>query len=299
MALFLVCAMPLELNIYLLLQGDKENHVASIHPVKMLYIWPYFMFFSFPLLYPYLMNGIIPQGILPKTLRRDSRWPQLPRLTLQSFSIVLMLVVVHFNTTVHPFTLADNRHYMFYVFRLLLHHRLVKYALVPVYFYCAWATIAAFGGINDAADTPVTRTTPNQDDLHDRPAPLAEADQSVGVRTSFFLIWFSATTLSLITAPLVEPRYFIIPWLIWRLHVHSPLTTPNTREAGGRNDTDQKGSLSLFDRAIRSFINSNHQNRLAFETAWFLFINWATTYIFLNWGFEWPQEPGQVQRFMW
>jgi alpha-1,2-glucosyltransferase len=35
------------------------------------------------------------------------------------------------------------------------------------------------------------------------------------------------------------------------------------------------------------------------ETFWFLLINTVTGYVFLYRGFEWPQEPGKVQRFMW
>lgn len=272
--------------------------MASIHPIKMLYIWPYFMFFSFPLLYSSIVIGLVPQDFLPRALRHGVKWPKRPRLIPQLLSIVLMLATVQFNTTVHPFTLADNRHYMFYVFRLLLRNRLIRYAVVPVYYYCAWATIAAFGGMNQCAVTSACATpdsTRVQDDLHDRSARLVEPKPSGGMRISFFLMWSLATSLSLITAPLVEPRYFIVPWLFWRLHVYSPLTKSSVSEAKNGNDAIP----IMSDRAIRSFIYPNYEFRLGLETAWFLFINWATAYVFLYWGFEWPQEPGKVQRFMW
>ena len=266
----------------------------------MLYIWPYFMFFSFPLLYPYLISGLIPRSIIPRNLR-SARFPRPSRLSLQLFSIISMLVVVHLNTTVHPFTLADNRHYMFYVFRLLLRHRLIKYAVVPVYFYCAYATMAAFGGVLDAQEngSQNSDSIQTQRKLRSKLLPPAKAHPSGGSRISFVLFWSCATTLSLVTAPLVEPRYFIIPWLVWRLHVHYPSTKSRPTQAKRKGEGKQKGFFSTLDRVIHSCVYANYGHRLWLESAWFLFINWATTYIFLYWGFEWPQEPGKVQRFMW
>ncbi len=277
--------------------------MASIHPVKMLYIWPYFMFFSIPLLYPYLISGLIPRGMLPRASRTRAKVAELPRLFLQLSSIILMLVVVHLNTTVHPFTLADNRHYVFYVFRILLRHRLIKYAAAPVYFYCAWATIAALGGLSDAQGNSGPRTRDLiqiKDNLRWKLPPPLEADAPGGMRISFVLVWLLATTLSLVTAPLVEPRYFIVPWLFWRLHVHRPCTRRTAEQAGKKSDARKnKDIFSFLDSAMRSSFDLKYEHRLWLETAWFLFINWATAYVFLYWGFEWPQEPGKVQRFMW
>ncbi|KAK4690375.1 hypothetical protein P7C71_g6399, partial [Lecanoromycetidae sp. Uapishka_2] len=186
-----------------------------------------------------------------------------------------MTAAVRYNTIVHPFTLADNRHYMFYVFRLLLRHPLIKYLAVPIYFTCAWATLTALGGPEEqSTKPPKLKASPNKKEQQNSKFNNAAApsEQSSGTRVSFLLIWLLATTLSLATAPLVEPRYLIVPWLIWRLQVASP-----------RQGKNSKGYNSL----------------LWLETAWFLCINMVTGYIFLYWGFEWPQEPGMVQRFMW
>jgi hypothetical protein len=54
-----------------------------------------------------------------------------------------MLLATHFNTIIHPFTLADNLHYVFYVFRILLLHPAFKYAAIPVYITFAWLVINA------------------------------------------------------------------------------------------------------------------------------------------------------------
>ena len=55
--------------------------------------------------------------------------------------------MVYFNTVVHPFLLADNRHYTFYVVRILmLRHWSVKYLAIPIYLLCGWLVIFALGG---------------------------------------------------------------------------------------------------------------------------------------------------------
>ena len=51
--------------------------------------------------------------------------------------------------------------------------------------------------------------------------------------------------------------------------------------------------------AVKAFLYKRHDHRLWLETMWFLTVNLGTGYVFLYWGFTWPQEPGKVQRFMW
>src|SRR2546423_2818274 len=106
----------------------------------MLYIWPSIVFFSWPVLLP---------GIAKLSRKK------LPRLSVALPVMGLMLLAVHFNTIVHPFTLADNRHYVFYVFRILLRHPVVKYAAVPVYISCAWLVIHALGEVPENEDLKV------------------------------------------------------------------------------------------------------------------------------------------------
>jgi alpha-1,2-glucosyltransferase len=231
----------------------------------MLYIWPYIMFFSWPVIVPHVIH------LLSGNLQ--SLKSKLPRIMIAILVMAIMVVTVHLNTTVHPFTLADNRHYIFYVFRLLLRNRLTKYVAVPVYFICAWAAIAASGnGSATPEKMKARRNNVSKDSsLEQNPSPL---------RTSFLLVFLTSTALSLITAPLVEPRYFILPWLIWRLHVDPP--RPSQSVGLPARIMLGKGSTWLY-----------------VETAWFLVINLATCWLFLCRGFEWEQEAGAVQRFIW
>lgn len=315
----------------------------------MLYIWPYFAFFSWPLFVIPLINILafkpLPQWIYLGFPAKQTKYPSLKAALIV---VPLMLAVVHFNTIVHPFTLADNRHYVFYVFRLLLGiHPAVKYAAVPVYFLCGWAVISAFGfstiqrpprtvrvGPPAAPSEPLpapvasqVKSSPNpkSTQAHEQPpkgtkrsskpnrkpnpqpAPeksidptdpevLAKVHQHLLTRqketldtprVSSVLIWLAATLLSLVTAPLVEPRYFIIPWVMWRLHVPPLPSLLKYRESRPREETAKRKSDCITNSP--KFV----------EMAWFLIINLVTGYVFLYKGFEWPQEPGKVQRFMW
>ena len=274
-----MCILSLQSPLTHVHAGDKENHIASLHLAQMLYIWPYFFFFSFPLLAPYLLNAILPQTYLPQILQTGSLRSYLPRIIIATPILASMLAIVHYNTIVHSFALADNRHYMFYIFRILLRHPYVKYLAVPIYFAAAWTCLIAPGL---SATTQQNATRPSQ------PAHSRLND----TRVSFSLVWLITTALSLCSAPLVEPRYLIVPWLIWRMHIVCP--TP------AAEDTTAK-SVPLKKRGTPSASSERPAltESLWLETVWFLLIDFATGYIFLHWGFEWPQEPAKVQRFLW
>ncbi|KAL9110506.1 MAG: hypothetical protein Q9187_008040 [Circinaria calcarea] len=253
----------------------------------MLYIWPYITFFSLPLLYPYFL-ALLPQQLLPSPLRSpSSSRTSLPRLKVSIPTLLVMGLVVRYNTIVHPFTLADNRHYTFYVFRLLLRHPAIKYLVVPIYFLCAWSAISALGGLPEepsrAACSPSRSTPRTKPPKLDAPPGHANTLSSPAT-TATVLIYLLASTLSVITAPLVEPRYFIVPWLLWRLQI--PTVSPSA--LSHQSDPRHEMRVKFYTKDI-----------LFFETGWFLLINSVTGYIFLHWGFTWPQEEGKVQRFMW
>ncbi|KAL2061583.1 hypothetical protein VTL71DRAFT_6960 [Oculimacula yallundae] len=286
--------------------GDKANHVATIHIPQMLYIWPLMAFFSAPL--------IVPVGVaFLQRLLRLLRLPLFPRLVWQyllvgfymGVALVVTLLIVKFNTIIHPFTLADNRHYMFYVFRYtILKHSLIRYILAPLYLICGYLVYLTLGtqssNPSDALRYKKSSKDSDDDDDDDDDDMLSQSNgvtETESPTTSFVLILLATTALSLITAPLVEPRYFIIPWVIWRLNVpslpalaHSP--KPQSIKRGG----DLSDSIASW---IKFWGWQGHDYRLWLETAWFLVINAVTGYMFLHRGFEWKQEPGNVQRFMW
>ena len=125
-----------------------------------------------------------------------------------------------------------------------------------------------------------------------RRLPIPDGQHSATV--SFTLIWLATTALQVITAPLVEPRYFILPWIFWRLHV--PLRLPPATAVEDVPAQQKRGAVS---RSLRARWWEEYDHRLWLETAWLVAVNVGTGWVFLKWGFVWAQEPGKVQRFMW
>lgn len=292
--LYLVCLLYFyELHgLYCL--GDKSNHVATLHVPQMLYIWPYIAFFSFPLLIPIISCYVL--KALPMTFLKClphhlpnidcDRDFQMPRFKVYLISLVLSMITVRFNTIVHPFTLADNRHYVFYVFRILRWHPYVKYLAASICVACVYVCILAIGCIIPRHKLCRKKRTKQSDDG----TTLMEViDRDRRQHVSFVIIWLTATSLSVISAPLVEPRYFIIPWVFWRLNVHSHGESVSASKA---ETSSQKTNLNIdIDRSTNTY--------LWMETGWYIIINAVIGYIFLHQGFEWEQEPGTVQRFIW
>lgn len=262
--------------------GDKTNHVATLHLAQMLYIWPLFAFFSAPLFLPQVFQllRIVQQYAMPSSTDKTAKSKSEPRKTsgqvpinymgtllsvvLFGGSIVAAGLIVHFNTIIHPFTLADNRHYMFYIFRYtIMRGPVLRLLLAPVYVFCAvlaWTSLYQL-----KPDVPPTAVSPKV------------SSTAAGVPTSQVIILLVTITLNLVTAPLVEPRYFILPWVFWRLLV--PQRT--------------QGNGSSWDWT------------LLLETAWFILVNAVLMYIFLSRPFIWQMQDGtvldggNVQRFMW
>lgn len=273
----------------------------------MLYIWPYIFFFSWQQIIPRVRALISPPQYLPRVFqifRPQNPKQAFPRiLTLTAFTL-LGLVAVHYNTIVHPFTLADNRHYVFYVFRILLRHPLLKYLAVPAYIFCGWAALLALG----LPPQQLSAEHASQRDIVEKQVSsggsrsTALFDPQRGCKTSYVLIWIVSTTLCLITAPLVEPRYVIIPWILWRYGVASVpsehVQSPAVIITRGSQAPELSNTLATRLRILGQPLNHG-EHRLYVETLWFVLVNAVTCYVFLYRGFAWPQEPEAVQRFMW
>ncbi|KAI1119565.1 DIE2/ALG10 family-domain-containing protein [Nemania sp. NC0429] len=303
--------------------GDKSNHIATLHLAQMLYIWPFFAFFSAPL---FALQPLSRAMTAYRALTSQSFISQLSSSHLATTALVscgalaVALCIVRFNTIIHPFTLADNRHYVFYVFRYsILRAWWIRYALAPVYVVCAWMCWGVLQGleVSDTAQekwirSPFTAASPSTSlSGHSGTVNKASAQGSrtaeagpTSPPTSTVLLLLLTTTLSLMTAPLVEPRYFILPWLFWRLQV--PATSmPSLFSSPSQTSAASGGTGRLKGPRQGDGSGSRYLPILFLETAWFLLINAATMYVFVTRPFYWRapdgtlQDEGRVQRFMW
>ncbi|XP_063304135.1 dol-P-Glc:Glc(2)Man(9)GlcNAc(2)-PP-Dol alpha-1,2-glucosyltransferase [Pelobates fuscus] len=133
-------------------------------------------------------------------------------------------------TYVHQYLIADNRHYTFYIWKKIFQrHELVKYILVPGYIYAAWS--------------------------------FADALKSKSIL--WLLMFFTCILGATVPQKLMEFRYFILPYLIFRLNIPIPSVT-----------------------------------KLLLELALYISVNLVTFHLFLNKPFYWPDHE-EIQRFMW
>ncbi|KAG9335889.1 hypothetical protein JZ751_003546 [Albula glossodonta] len=150
-------------------------------------------------------------------------------LTYLLLTAVSLLLVWKF-TFVHKYLLADNRHYPFYVWRKVIQrHELVRFLLVPGYVFATWNFL-----------------------------------ESLKSKSLFWnLAFLACLTAATVPQKLLEFRYFILPYLLYRVHIPLP-------------------SVS----------------RLLLELGLYTAVNIATLYIFINKTFHWPDST-EIQRFMW
>lgn len=202
--------------------GAKEAHAVSPHFAQ---IW-YFAVVSAMFTAPFHFT----LGRAVSLLR--SFWKN----RLISFAFVFGafaagLLSVHFFSIAHPYLLADNRHYPFYIWRKVIKaHWAVTYLLVPLYVY-SWISILEI---------------------------LGKTKSRIWV-----LAYFLASAAMLVPAPLVEFRYYTIPFFIFMLN------------------------CANFE--IRKWLLMG---------ILFVGINIFTLWMFLFRPFHWYHEPG-VQRFIW
>lgn len=101
---------------------------------------------------------------------------------------IVSAIIIYANTIVHPYLLADNRHYVFYVWNKL-YGKLwwFRYAMVPLYLIS-----------------------------------IAILYQSIAMRSAGFqLTYILCTIVSIAFQQLIEIRYFIIPFMIARISTSS------------------------------------------------------------------------------
>lgn len=150
--------------------GDKSAHEATIHLPQLFYFslvcaaFTPSLFFRFTIAFPkFLLENKI----------------------LMHLCLLAIAGAVHLNTMAHPYLLADNRHYAFYLWRRLLQPTLFRYGLTPVYLMCVTCVVA-----------------------------------TLKHRGTFFQLLFAfCVAASLVPQLLLEPRYFVVPFIMFRLHI--------------------------------------------------------------------------------
>lgn len=230
--MFLSFLLFLASNSWTIVLGDKSAHTVTLHLPQLLYLSVFICIFSAPLvLSPALMIRLF-YFASPIYLSSGRVMVSFHNMMKLGAGMIVIAATVRYNTYFHPYLLADNRHYVFYIFRRTL-LRFPPYSLyipIPIYFAALCLVFLSLQG---------------------------------RVTVAWVLLWIAGTMGTLVGAGLIEFRYFILPWVFWRLHV------------------DMKGWRGYAELAV------------------FASVNLLTIRVFLYRGFAWENVPGQVQRFMW
>ncbi|KAD1332622.1 hypothetical protein E3N88_43000 [Mikania micrantha] len=156
--------------------GAKEAHTVSPHFAQLLY---------FSLLSCFMAPVHFSKSHVASLAQSFLKSRPLNILLWLSVTIICFLMV-HYFSIAHPYLLADNRHYPFYLWRKIINaHWSTRYLLVPLYVY-SWASILNI---------------------------LAKVQEKVWV-----LAYFVASAAVLVPAPLIEFRYYTIPFFFLIIH---------------------------------------------------------------------------------
>ncbi|XP_013200359.1 putative Dol-P-Glc:Glc(2)Man(9)GlcNAc(2)-PP-Dol alpha-1,2-glucosyltransferase [Amyelois transitella] len=158
--------------------GDKSAHEATLHIPQMLYFLIFYGIFGLPYVLAKFFSTI--KLILSNKVK------------VIIFAL-LFAAVVHYNTIVHPYLLADNRHFTFYVWnRWFGKYDYAKYATIPAYIFLLFSLY---------------------DNLRQQNC------------VSFLLPYTVSLFLGLCLQQMIEIRYFLIPYIILRLRFNRPSGT--------------------------------------------------------------------------
>ncbi|SPO30072.1 related to Alpha-1,2 glucosyltransferase ALG10 [Ustilago trichophora] len=265
--------------------GDKSNHQAGLHLPQIGYFIAFACFFGFfPLLSALSTHSPSFKGkrktfisTLTKSMIScfksilNSMLASPTSLIITATTLVTFYLAVDRYTIDHPFLLADNRHYTFYAWRpFRSSYKLpgvsvkieLRYAMVPAY------TVGLFAWTK----------------------ALSRRGALFGV-----LFWL-ATAATLVPTPLVEVRYYLLPFIILRIYSQPQGVIQEEVKAGKDGKTAE----------IRKEGRDERWTFLLLELALYAAINGITLALFIGKSFEWPRDAvdqsrgeGVTMRFIW
>ncbi|KAI5948695.1 ALG10 [Candida theae] len=206
--------------------GDKENHQIQLHFVQVFYCFTFINFFTWPV---WLSRSTMSRYIKFITGNYGLN------LLFNAVAFAGIKYIIDNYTIVHPFLLADNRHYTFYIFKRLLSQKYSSLVAVPAYHFAMYNIVTSLARSRKLNLSPIGITA-----------------------------FIGATVLTIVPSPLFEPRYYLIPLVIFRVYI-AP-------------------SYEAFH---------------VVEFIWLNLINLVTSYIFFTYQFTWLSEPNSIQRIIW
>jgi len=99
--------------------GDRSAHMATVHLLQLCYFSAFFLGLTLPWAVHHLRD-------FPRFFRQH--------LLMILLAVAVLACVIHWGTMAHPYLLADNRHFTFYLWRkVIMRHWTSKFLLIPIY----------------------------------------------------------------------------------------------------------------------------------------------------------------------
>ncbi|XP_054720010.1 putative Dol-P-Glc:Glc(2)Man(9)GlcNAc(2)-PP-Dol alpha-1,2-glucosyltransferase [Uloborus diversus] len=197
--------------------GDKAAHQVCINVPQIFY----FLLFVLCFACPYLISLNQIKEFVNFVLSR--------KLYISAVFLFCAYCIINL-THVHPYLLADNRHFTFYIWRKILgKNSVVSILLIPLYIYSSWSIIFVISH----------------------------------KKNLFKIILLFCFIMSIVPQKLLEFRYFIIPYIMLRIHIRAE---------------------NKWQPYIEFLLYSS--------------INFIVLYLFLFKTFTWDNSE-ETQRFMW
>lgn len=157
--------------------GAKKDHEAGFHVPQLFYFFAFTAGFSFV----HFVSIEAVRDFVDFTKRK---------FVLVCTLFLLTVISIWRFTYVHRYLVADNRHYTFYVWsRIIVRHASMRYLLVPVYLFSAFAVLRVV---------------------------------SLKQHLLWRIVFICCVTAVLVPSTLLEFRYFIVPYLLLRINIPCP-----------------------------------------------------------------------------
>lgn len=161
--------------------GDKENHHMQLHLVQIFYNVVFINFFTWPNWFSFQKV----QDYKEFCIRPSSKYSPIFMGLNIFLGYIIHYIIVNF-TIVHPFLLADNRHYTFYIWKRILSKPYSQWIAVPIYHFGSWNII----------DT------------------LRKQSQLSFITVMTFIL---GSIITIVPSPLFEPRYYITSLILFQM----------------------------------------------------------------------------------
>lgn len=173
--------------------GDREHHEMSLHFAML----PYFLGFHTLSLLPF-------HALSHKSFFRQLRVVLREGRILAMFVLTccgLAILVIATGDRVHPFILADNRHFTFYLYRKwLLKSSARRLCLLPLY---GWGIVGTFVEFR-------TQLQEFDSDENKKGRSSVFSKRIILVEQAGDVVLLFCAAVTLVPSPLMEPRYFCI-----------------------------------------------------------------------------------------